>query len=423
VARFQRLALRLALASAVVAGSALGQTPPPSAAPAPTSRGKVVVIADLSSDETENAKLRAAVYETARSRGYDPDPGADVTAAATSSGTMKEGRIATDEASLESLRKALGASLLIRVAPEGPDKARLVVISEQRTGSGVVGVGEPAVTSGVSALLGEIGAKEAPAATGAAPPPPTAGAMTSGSAARRGVQTEDEEPIGPAAVRERWEARGGLRASYEIRAMLTGLAHPDTEYQDTNRLTGATERGKATTYGVGGGLGVRLSLMYLPLSQPQKGSSTFGAFRFGTGVDGNVLYYRPPVGYDYKIRLNTLVSRDTEYDDQARLIGIVPIQLGFLVGFGEYRSDSIWRGSGIGLAYSPAFVYALEIGKTVGDVEFNYGGVEASIDIISIEANRDGSSEPQIRLAVLVLPRVRDELPWLLSAGIGIVWY
>ena len=28
-----------------------------------------------------------------------------------------------------------------------------------------------------------------------------------------------------------------------------------------------------------------------------------------------------------------------------------------------------------------------------------------------------------IGLAVLVLPRVRDELPWLLSAGIGIVWY
>jgi hypothetical protein len=247
--------------------------------------------------------------------------------------------------------------------------------------------------------------------------------MTEAGPGRRGVQTEEEEAIGPEAIRQRWEARGGLRPSYEVRVNVTGLMLRNVAYGDTNPQTGAPERGEGTTYGIGGGVGVRLSLMYLPLSQPHKGGSVWGAFRFGAGIDGNVLYYRPPIGYNYKVQGGTVRSRDTEYDDQAHLFGVIPMQIGFHVGFGKYRSDTIWRGTALGIAYSPAVIYELEIGKTVGDFEFNYGGIEASIDVVSIEASRDGSPDPQIRLAAMLLPSVRPELPWLLSAGIGVVWY
>jgi hypothetical protein len=386
------------------------------------------VVADLLADATANAKLRALVYDTVRAQGYEPDAKADVTGAATSAGAMQAGSVSSEEAPLEALRKALGVALLVRVKAEGADKARVVVVMERGAKSRVVdapaAAAEQPVTSAVSAMLAEI----APNAAAEARPEPTgspiaAGVMAPAPPARRGVQTEEEEAIGPAAIRERWQARGGLRVSYEVRAMGTGLLLPDTPYQDVHPISGAVERGKDDTFGVGGGIGVRLSLMYLPLSQPHKGGDTWAAFRVGVGVDGNVLYYRTPIGYDYKMDFSTLRSKDTEYDDQAWLYGVVPMQLGFHVGFGKYRSDTVWRGTGIGLAYSPAFIYALEIGKTVGDVDFNYGGIEASIDIIMIEANREGSSDMQIRLAAMLLPRVRDSLPWLVSAGIGVVWY
>lgn len=401
--------------------SAAAQQPPASA---PAARGQVVVVADVLPDATENAKLRAAVYETARSRGFEPNPQADVTRAAANAGAMAAGQVTTEEAGLAGLRKELGATLLVRVAPEGAGQARVIVVGEGGAKSRTVAATDAAVTAAVGELLAELGAKAA------APPPPAEeekpqAFLAPAPQGRRGAQTGGDEPelVGPEATRARWENRGGLRVSYEVRAMATGLALPDMPYQDTNPVTAARETGKATTYGVGGGLGVRLSLMYLPLPEPAKESTTWAAFRIGTGVDGNVLYYRPPVGYAYKVRNNQLASRDTEYDDQAYLYGIIPMQLGFHVGFGKHRSDSLWRGTALGIAYSPSILYALQIGKTAGNWEFNYGGIEASIDVVSIEANASGASESQIRLAVLFLPRVNDELPWLVSAGIGVVWY
>jgi hypothetical protein len=390
--------------------------------PAPAARARVVVVADLLPDATANAKLRGAVYDAARARGFEPDPLADVTGTAISLGAMQAGSVSTDEASLEPLRKALGVALLIRVAAEGAAQARVIVLSEAGARTQVVPMGatpEQPITAAVSTMVAELAPRQAaPKPEASDPPPSSPGVIGPAPPARRGVQTEDEEAIGAEAIKHRWQARGGLRASYEVRAFATGLAHPDTAYADDNPVTGARERGEKTTYGVGGGVGVRLSLLYLPLPPPQKGGTSWGAFRIGAGADGNVLYVRPPVGYSYKAG-----GRDTDYESQAHFYGIIPLQLGFLAGFGEHRSDTLWRGTGLGLAYSPAFIYALEIGKTVGDVDFNYGGVEASLDIISIEANREGSSNAQIRLAVLLLPRVSDDLPWFVSAGLGFVWY
>jgi hypothetical protein len=417
-------ALAMLLALGVCLPPASAQPGEPVPARAPASSAKVVVVADLLADETANAKLRGAVYDAARARGFEPDSRVDVAGAALSAGVMREGSVSSDEAALETLRKALGAALLIRVAAEGPDRARLVVVSDRGARSRVVdappGGPEPSIVGAVSAMIAELApGQSAPPE----PPPSSAGVIAPAPPAPRGVQTADQEAMGPEAIRRRWEARGGLRVSYEVRAMATGLARPDTAYQDTRPFTNTLERGKATTYGVGGGVGFRLSAMLLPLAEPHKGGDTWGAFRIGAGADASVLYVRPPVGYSYKTDATAVRSRDTDYESQAHFYGVMPIQLGFLVGFGKYRSDTLWRGTGLGLAYSPSFIYSLEIGKTVGDVDFNYGGIEASIDVIAIEANREGSSDAQIRLAVLMLPRVKDDLPWLLSAGIGVVWY
>jgi hypothetical protein len=423
--RSRRLLAELLFALTCLAPASLAQQPPPAEAQ-PASRGKVVVVLDLLPDATANARLRAAVYETARAEGFEPDPRADVVTAANTAGVMEAGAVKTDEASLQTLRAALGASVLIRVAADPAGTARVVVAAERGAQSRSVAAAEAPITGAVRELLSEVAPKPAPPA---APPPTPPAAQPEGTwigasqRGRRGAQAEDEEPVGPEAIRRRWDLRGGVRASYEVRGAVTGIAFMKHRFSDRNPVTGETESGDATAYAIGGGVGVRFSMFYLPISVPEQGSTSWAAFRLGTGVDLNALYYRPPVGYLYKRAGAAVSSRDTEYDDKALFYGLIPLQLGFHVAFGKYRSDTIWRGTGIGLAYSPSVLYELEIGKTVGDWDFNWGGVEGSIDVISIEADKDGTNDAQVRLAVLLLPRVRSSLPWLVSAGVGIVWY
>ena len=96
------------------------------------------------------------------------------------------------------------------------------------------------------------------------------------------------------------------------------------------------------------------------------------------------------------------------------------------VGIGSYRTPTLWRGVVFGVAYSPAYIVWLDIGKTDFDHGgFNYAGVEATLDFASLEIESDGGSpsEPQMRAFVLLLPRIDDKLPWLLSIGIGAAWY
>jgi hypothetical protein len=375
--------------------------------------GTVVVIADVAREETANAQLRAQLYETARQKGYQPEPQANVTEAAAAAGAMEAGEVVSDAARLEALRKALGARLLVRVTG-GDAGVRLQVLSPD-------GVKEKTVArqQDVNAALAELlGAAPASAST----------ARAEGPAQGVGYITDKKDdggppPDSPEGIRAAWENRGGVRAMYGIRALVTALASPDSPYADRNPATDALETGKATTYGVGGGLGAHISLLYLPLPAPPDEGKTWAAFRLGTGLDLNVLYVRPPIGYNYRIVSGEVSSRDTQYDDKAIAYAIIPFQLGVHFGFGEFRSPTLWRGVALGIAYSPALIASLEIGKKQEDAEsdFNYAGFELSLDITKLETTETANSN--IRLSVMVLPHINDELPWLISGGIGAVWY
>jgi hypothetical protein len=193
-----------------------------------------------------------------------------------------------------------------------------------------------------------------------------------------------------------------------------------------NPDSGELEGGRADQFGIGGGLGVRAGLAYFALSDPATRSANLTGFRLGAGLDGNVVYSKPPSGYTYRSDGTSLTSRAVDRADKAFFHPSASLALGFHVGFGEYRTPSIWRGIVLGLAYAPAYLWSLEIGKTEFDgLGFNYGGVELTLDVVSIETGFDAAQPPQmqIRLFAWLLPRVDDELPWLTSLGVGAVWY
>ncbi len=411
-------------AGALAPGVARAQEP----STAKTSRGSVVVVVDVFEDETENAKLRAKLYEAAREKGYQPDPKADVDGAATNAGAMSEGKVSADADKLAAVQKALGAALLVRVAKTD---AGITVLLVKSGGAGesknVASAAE--VPAAVAALLGTAKAEPtaAPAAAPVASTPAAPAAESGGAPKAAGYITPSEEeegppPDSPEAVRAGWENRGGVRAAYGVRAFMTGLYIPDVGYADQNVVTKELEIGKANAFGVGGGLGAHVSFLFMPLPQPTEGKS-WQAFRVGVGVDLNVLYVRPPSGYTYHVDNSVVSSRDTQYANKAYLYAIVPFQLGVQFGLGDFRAPNLWRGVALGLAYSPALITTLEIGQNQdkAQTEFNYGGFELDLDITKLEYVEKSNS--QIRLFAMVLPKVNDNVPWLATAGLGAVWY
>jgi len=424
--RTRGLGTFLALALAVLPALAQEAGAPPPAAAQPKSGKTVVVVADAFEDETENAKLRAKVYDVCRQRGLTPDGKADVKAAAEQGGAMQEGRVVADAGPLEGVRKAVGAAVLIRIAKDASG-VRVLVVRDGDAKSKVVTSADAALEAVAELLGGSAKAAPAPAAAPATAPAaePAEQGLSAGFILKR--QKKDDEPDygDPKVLSQAWRDRGGVRVSYGAHAQATGLMLPNWLYLGQNPETGQLDQGKKTAYAVGLGLGLDLSVMYLPLPEPVSGSTSWAAVRAGLRLDVSGLYARPPKEYTYKVDQATgaVTSRDTKYDNVAWVYGVLPFELGVHFGFGDFRSPTLWRGVALGLAYAPALIFSLRVGEKEDDVEsvFNYGGFELSADIVKIEAGK--GSQPQVRLSALVLPRVNEDVPWLTSLGVGAVWY
>lgn len=376
----------------------------------------IVVVADAEQDETENARVRASVYEHGRKRGLEPDTKADVTGKATESGALEAGVVSSEPERLEKLRAALGARALVRIVRTSAGVRVLLVTSSGVTSRDVASA--DAAAGAARELLDALGGPKpaAPAPKQPAGEPMQVGVLTGAEPAGRAAP--DIAGSGSA-----WQERGGPRFSYGVQAALVGLYVPRAGFADTNPVTSQLEVSRADTFGVGAGLGVQLSMMMLPLPEPADGSTSFAAFRVGVGATLAGLYVRPPKGFDYRLENNQVTSRDTAYANKAYVYGVFPLQLGVHFAFGEHRTATLWRGLAFGLAYSPAVIASLEVGKNQDEIQgdFNYGGFELSLDIIKLDTTAQANS--QLRLAVLVLPRVSDDLYWMTTASIGAVWY
>ena len=157
-------------------------------AAAEKSRGTVVVIVDVFEDETDNAKLRAKLYETAREKGYQPDPKADVVHVATDVDAIDGGRVSTDPDKLAIVQKGLGAALLVRVSKT--DAGVSVVLAKQSGNESKSVASAEEVPAAVAALLGVAPAtKPAPEAT----PAPAAEAPGQGAPQAAGYILPNEE--------------------------------------------------------------------------------------------------------------------------------------------------------------------------------------------------------------------------------------
>ncbi|HEY3233913.1 MAG TPA: hypothetical protein VGJ84_04320, partial [Polyangiaceae bacterium] len=148
----------------------------------------------------------------------------------------------------------------------------------------------------------------------------------------------------------------------------------------------------------------------------------WAGFRLGAGVDGNGLFSPKPYAYTY-----TAAGREVERKGSVLGLPIGSAHVGFCMAFGEFPQPTIWRGVVLAASYSPAYIGRFEFGGSGGAGGFvgklNLAGFELSADVAKIEATVESKSQNHVRLAVLVLPKVNRDLPWVVSAGVGAVWY
>jgi len=196
-----------------------------------------------------------------------------------------------------------------------------------------------------------------------------------------------------------WMKRGGALLSYSANAQLTGFYQP------------ASGGAKCCVGGVGGGSGARVGLLLASMPDPERGTSTWMAFRAGAGFDVTYFALSPPGTNDFK--------------DNATSFG-VPAHIGAQIGLGSFRGASDWRGVVLGLDWQPSYTYVSvksSGGTSSGSGNFNYLGVDVTIDVASLAAAMDRlAAEPHFRVTLLLLPPIGD-MPLMGTLGIGAVWY
>jgi hypothetical protein len=213
-----------------------------------------------------------------------------------------------------------------------------------------------------------------------------------------------------------WHARTGFRPTYGALAFASVTSLPHFAFRSENASGTGTVNGSANAVGVGGGIGARFGAMYIPPITPNP-DGTFFTARFEVGLDTHFLYLRSPERFNYEG-----TSRTTVYGNRALWIGSIPIELGGAIALGHFGEET-WHGALLGLAYAPELQYSLDLSKTSGDFRFNPAGAEISVDVTSLDASRGNQNAAQIRITVWGVAPLNDEHPWLLSLGMGAIWY
>lgn len=226
-----------------------------------------------------------------------------------------------------------------------------------------------------------------------------------------------------------WEKRGGSLLTLDLQGQILGaLARSDhpyvVNYPDGQSMTFT---GDSPAGGGGIGLGFHFGFMQLEIPKPAE-STTLWAFRLGTGIDvGQVAFaYRTPsnnqVGrYQANAASVPLEQEGGTTEWTSATVVMLPLFLGGQIGSGQFVGPGLWRGVMFGIDWRPTYTYTKPGDDLDSISSFNYLGVQAHVDMGSINADREGL-ESNFRITVTYLPTI-DRNASYAALGFGAVWY
>jgi hypothetical protein len=213
-------------------------------------------------------------------------------------------------------------------------------------------------------------------------------------------------------VRQNWAARGGQLPGYEANAGMMIMYKALPEMGDGANMTGIGFNG-----------GFRVSLLNLTAPKYETRDRSWTAFKFGGGADLGVMGVT--ISLPYTCVLGTCYGGPQSASMTSfTLVGTV----GVMRAFGSFDSPTEWSGWAVGAEWAPSWqstTLTVSDGSTPPTTtsSFNATGFALSFESGSMQAMAmKMGKKARMKVRLFLLPAVGD-LPFLMTASIGAVWY
>ena len=268
----------------------------------------------------------------------------------------------------------------------------------------------PLGTSGAAAS--GMGAAGLLAQSSSAPPPSQGAAgepQVKTAVDQTGAMISVRQDLDSDRIRQDWAATGGTIPAFEANGGMTIL------YKDMSQQIGAG----AYMSGVGFNFGGRITMLMLDPPKYETRDRDWTAWKVGGGIDLGVLsstFNLPATRYTSAMTTRSSVSTMT-------LVGTI----GFMHAFGSFDSPTEWSGFAIGADWAPSYQSMSMTDSTSGQVttssSFNATGFAINFESGSMRsmAAKMGK-KAHMKLSLFFLPPT-GQLPFLMTASLGAVWY
>jgi hypothetical protein len=215
-------------------------------------------------------------------------------------------------------------------------------------------------------------------------------------------------------LRQSWAAQGGQLPGYEANAGMMIM------YKDLSEVAGAG----SYMSGVGLNGGIRISLLNLTPPKYETRDRNWTAFKIGGGADLGVMGVTITTPVTCAPYVGCFGGTESASMTSFTLVGT----LGVMRAFGSFDSPQEWSGWAIGAEWAPSWQSTT---LTVGDgstpptttSSFNATGFALSFESGSMQAMAmKMGKKARMKVRVFLLPAVGD-LPFLMTASVGAVWY
>ncbi len=178
----------------------------------------------------------------------------------------------------------------------------------------------------------------------------------------------------------------------------------------------------------GFGMTYSASLKWVRPPNYDEGKNTWSAFSLGAGGSFNVTFGSMEMDYLY---WNGSYWVNTTTDMNMTMLAYeISGTVGYTFGLGRYLSPENWNGVMLGLFWKPNLVMSRSTTEIDGNYyegdpqsSFNMTGFQWTIDFGSFGALADKlAKEAHLSINGFIIPET-DETPFMLSIGLGIVWY
>jgi hypothetical protein len=213
-------------------------------------------------------------------------------------------------------------------------------------------------------------------------------------------------------LRQNWASQGGQLPAYEANAGMMIMYKALPEMGDGANMTG---------FGLNGG--IRVAILNLTPPKYETRERSWTAFKIGGGADVGVM------GVTITLPYTCVMGQCFGGPQSASMTSFTLVgTLGVMKAFGSFDSPSDWSGFALGAEWAPSYqstTLTMSDGSAPPQTtsSFNATGFALSFESGSMQAMASKlGKKARMKVRLFLLPAVGD-LPFLMTASIGAVWY